>query len=371
MADDIQLRIGMGAEQPDTPPREVIDAITGMRVTHAVDAASGFQLTLAVARQSRVHQLLAEGYFDPPLRVVASVAWLGVTTVLMDGVVMRHDLSVGDTGATTLTLTGDDLTALMDLETKVKPHDGERVEDRVRTICGEYANYGLDVDVRDAPRRDDPDPRRRSPTQRGTDLDYLRGLAADVGYVFFLQPGPEAGRSIAYWGPEYRIGDPQPPLSVDFDSGSNVSELTFGFDGRLKTQYIDGDGQPVAADVSTLRPPLAKRPATPLRKLPLPPARMLDDPEAGMLGGAVTAGSSDTVTASGTLDVRKYGGILHARRLVSVRGAGQAYDGLYFVTSVTHDIAPGRYRQDFRLARDGLGAQQGTVDMGTPVGAAS
>ena len=39
---------------------------------------------------------------------------------------------------------------------------------------------------------------------------------------------------------------------------------------------------------------------------------------------------------------------------MSVRGAGVAYDGFYYVTSVTHKIKRGEYKQDFRLARDGL-----------------
>jgi hypothetical protein len=39
---------------------------------------------------------------------------------------------------------------------------------------------------------------------------------------------------------------------------------------------------------------------------------------------------------------------------VSVRGAGLAYDGLYFVKSVTHDIKRGEYKQSFALGRDGL-----------------
>jgi hypothetical protein len=37
-----------------------------------------------------------------------------------------------------------------------------------------------------------------------------------------------------------------------------------------------------------------------------------------------------------------------------VRGAGLAYDGLYYVRSVTHDIGRGRYLQRFQLGRDAL-----------------
>ena len=37
-----------------------------------------------------------------------------------------------------------------------------------------------------------------------------------------------------------------------------------------------------------------------------------------------------------------------------MRGAGLAYDGAYYVTSVTHKIKRGQYKQSFSLARDGL-----------------
>ena len=46
--------------------------------------------------------------------------------------------------------------------------------------------------------------------------------------------------------------------------------------------------------------------------------------------------------------------MLKARRLVGVRGAGVAFDGLYFVKTVTHKISRGSYTQDFTLVRNGL-----------------
>jgi hypothetical protein len=64
--------------------------------------------------------------------------------------------------------------------------------------------------------------------------------------------------------------------------------------------------------------------------------------------------SADAVSASGKLDVVRYGGILQARGLVGVRGAGLAYDGIYYVKSVTHDIKAGEYMQSFTLTRNGL-----------------
>jgi hypothetical protein len=60
------------------------------------------------------------------------------------------------------------------------------------------------------------------------------------------------------------------------------------------------------------------------------------------------------VSGTGSLDVLRYGRVLKARRLVGVRGAGMAFDGLYFVKKVTHSIKRGSYKQNFTLVRNGL-----------------
>jgi hypothetical protein len=73
-----------------------------------------------------------------------------------------------------------------------------------------------------------------------------------------------------------------------------------------------------------------------------------------LIGLAKAAQWSDAVFGSGTLDVLRYGRVLKARRLVGVRGAGLAFDGLHYVNSVTHKIQRGQYKQDFSLTRNGL-----------------
>ena len=60
------------------------------------------------------------------------------------------------------------------------------------------------------------------------------------------------------------------------------------------------------------------------------------------------------MTAKGTLDVTRYGRTLKPRRLVGLRGVGTAFDGLYFVKSVTHTLKRGEYKQSFTLVRNGL-----------------
>jgi hypothetical protein len=200
-------------------------------------------------------------------------------------------------------------------------------------------------------------------------LAYIRALAAEAGYVFYIDPGPVPGLNVAYWGPEIRIGVPQPALSVNLDAASNVESLSFTFDGQARAQMTLEITEPFTKrsipvpipDIGLLRPPLAARPAVALRQVPVPDTAKLNPVQAALFGLGQTVQASDAISGQGTLDVLRYGHVLQARKLVAVRGAGLAYDGLYFVKSVTHDITRGQYKQNFSLARDGLVSLTGRV----------
>jgi hypothetical protein len=205
-------------------------------------------------------------------------------------------------------------------------------------------------------------PTEQIPAQNGTDLEYVKELADKNGYVFYLQPGPLPGMSQARWGPEIRIGVPQSALTVNAGPASNVDELSFAFDGLGPEQPVFRVQIPQTRialklpvpDVGLLRPPLALRPAPLLKKKVLNDTAKEDAPSvlARVLGKA--GESADAVSGSGQLDVLRYGRVLQPRGLVGVRGAGTTYDGLYFVRSVTHNLQPGAYTQNFTLTREGL-----------------
>jgi hypothetical protein len=92
----------------------------------------------------------------------------------------------------------------------------------------------------------------------------------------------------------------------------------------------------------------------PRRTYPIDGTSKLGPIRAAAVGLAKAASSADAVFGEGSLNVQRYGRILKARQLVGVRGAGMAFDGLYYVKSVKHSIKRGEYKQNFNLARNGL-----------------
>jgi hypothetical protein len=345
-------------------PQPVIDALTSAQVTTTAGQADGFQLSFALSDKSLLSRvLLPAGYFDPGIRVILLVILGGLPVVLVDGIITRQDVVPSNTaGAAKLTITGEDLTVLMGMDVKQVCYPGLPAEGVVTAICAQYALYGIVPAPVPPVLLDIPDPIQQIPVQSGTDLDHLRALAEKAGYVFFIEPGPVPGASIAYWGPEVRVGVPQPALNVNMDAGTNVESVSFAYDGLSRKQFtititdpITGLSIPIPVpNISLLRPPLALRPAVTLKHAPLPDTARLSPVQAALMGLGQGVTDADAVTGQGTLDVLRYGTILQARQLVSVRGAGLSYDGFYYVTSVTHSIKRGEYKQNFQLARDGL-----------------
>ena len=360
----LTMMLLMGSVLADPAPQPVMDALLSAQVTTTAGQADGFQLTFALSDRSLLNLvLLPTGYFDPGIRVILLVILSGLPTVLIDGIITRQDVAPSDTpGASTLTITGEDLSVLMSLQVKQACYPGLPAEGVVAVICAQYALYGIVPAPVPPVLLDIPDPIQQIPTQSGTDLDHLRALAEDAGYVFFIKPGPVPGTSIAYWGPEVRVGVPQPALNINMDAETNVESLSFSYDGLARKQLtitiqdpITGLSIPIPVpNIGILRPPLAARPAVTLKQAPLSDAAKLTPVQAALMGLGQGVADADAVTGQGTLDVLRYGNILQARQLVSVRGAGLSYDGFYYVTSVTHNLKRGEYKQSFKLARDGV-----------------
>lgn len=366
MLKGINLTLLIGPVVPVPVPQVVLDALTSVTVTAAAgEGESGFELQFTLSNQSPLHTifLLAGGAMIPFVRVIIVATMGGMPHVLMDGVMTNTEVAPGsDAGHSVLTVKGKDLTAVMDfIDFSGLPYPAMPFAARVLLILAKYAALGIVPLVIPAIVEDLPIPTESIPRHQGKDLSYVRWLAHRAGYVFYIEPGPAPGINVAYWGPEIKVGVPQPALNINMDAHTNVESLQFRFDKQTKTLPIvmiqeERSKIPIPIpipDITPLNPPLGLIP-------PLPPriewieAAPKNALEAVMRGLTLAARTADAVTGTGALNVLRYGRPLKARGLVGVRGAGPAFDGLYFVSRVTHKLKRGEYKQDFELKRNGL-----------------
>jgi len=370
MISGIQLSLLIGPIVPIPAPRVVIDALDSVTVTTAAGETSGFQMSLAIDSRSQLNTLflIAGGQSStpatPPLRVTMVITMNATPTVLFDGVMTRIEVQPGQSGARgSITVTGEDISRVMDnIDFSGLPYPAMPVPARVALICAKYAMFGLVPVVIPPIFLDVPIPIERIPGHQGTDLQYLRQMASEAGYVFYVEPGPTPGMNVAYFGPEIKVGVPQPALNIDMDAHTNVESMNFSFDptkGVLPIVFIQNQATraPIPIPIpnlNPLQPPLGVLP-TPLSNIRMmKDTAKLDPLRAIGRGVAEAAKSQDSVTASGSLSVLRYGRLLKARQLVGVRGAGLAYNGLYYVKKVTSTLKRGEFRQSFELTRNGL-----------------
>ena len=395
----IHLTLLIGPTIAVPAPVSMVEALTNVSVTHNDRGRSGFQLTFQVGRSGPL-DLIDYGLAQHPLlkpfsRVVIMVTFNVTPQVLMDGVITNVQLAPSnEPGQSTLTVTGEDLSVLMDMQELNFPWPALSDDNVVRLIILKYAQYTIAPMVIPPVFGNPPSPTEQIPVQTTTDFQRILFLAGRQSYVFYIEPGPLPNMSVAYWGPPRRFGLPQKALSFNMGPETNALSFNASYNG-LSTTLVLGSIQdrqtnatlPIITVPMSMRPPLALMPVflnqTNVRTS-LPPATReqaeravpattstdgrMNAPEARTVNGVdypealaraqatVEASMENVVTVSGELDALQYGAILKSRALVGVRGVGFSYDGYYYVQSVSHSISKGEYKQRFTLAREGTGS---------------
>ena len=363
----IQLSLYIGPGVPIPVSREILDALVKVEIREAAGPGvrSGFQMTFEISKDSILNTLLLTiGSVGPIVRCTFVLTISGTPFVAMDGVITEHQVTpVSDTGLASLTVTGEDLTAVMNqIDFTGIPYPAMPREARVALIVAKYALFGMIPLVIPSVFFEVPLPTETIPTHQGTDLTYIEAMANEVGYVFYIDSGPALGLNTAYWGPEIKVGAPQPALNVNMDAHTNVETISFKYDAQkaeLPIIFIQNQATKVPIPipippVNPLAPPLGLVPPIPTKIKMMKNTAQMTPIQALALGLAEAAHSFDVVSADGTLDVLRYGRLLRARQLVGLRGVGSTFNGLYFVQKVTSRFRRGEFKQDFTLTRNGL-----------------
>lgn len=348
---------------PAPAPPDVVDAVQEIEVESSVDEASVFRLRLGTA-QTPIGDwtLLVRDYFRPFLPISIRLSNpLGIPETLINGYVSRQEVSYATSpGESVLEVTGMDATLLMNLHEKVQPWPNMPDSAIAAAIFGQY---GL------TPRLQPTSPQlvetEGTPTQRGTDIRYLRRLARRNGFDCYVQPEPILGVDQGFFQPPSPpVGPPQAVLNVSLGAETNVESFKVRYEMAQPTTAVAAGldtktkaVQPALAPAA-LQVPYGVEGAL-ARMVPPPVVRPADTGlmATGELQPAVQAivdRSSWAVVAEG--EVGTDVGILRPGRLLNIRGAGRVFSGSYFTTRVTHTIGrENGHMQRFEARRNAVG----------------
>jgi phage protein D len=335
----------------------LVPDIVHIEVEEDLEQATAFRLQLAITTRSDGSWT----YVDDPLfrvwrRFALEAGYPGATETLVDGYVTHVELMIGAEGEPYLELSGMDLSAKMDLAEKQLAWPNKKDHQIAQEI---FQSHNLSFEVEDTVATQGE--ALATVLQNETDIRFLRRLAARNGFECHVRGSTGYFRSPNLQEP------PQKTLAIEFGRETNLAEIRIRVDGTPATIAEIRRVDPVAKQVereilhASPRRALGAQPLAELRR-GLPDGQRLLRRElaaspAEMRGRLRQAyeGASRFVTAEGEIDGRVYRAVLRARRLVTIKGIGETYSGLYYVTRVRHSFTVEGYAQQFEAYRNGLG----------------
>ncbi|MFE5689584.1 phage late control D family protein [Streptomyces sp. NPDC056512] len=290
-------------------------------------------------------------------RVVVTAGLEDDTTQLISGYITHLRPDFGNRlDRCRLEIWGMDASVLMDRADRLKDWPNKKDSDIAAEV---FATYGLTPEVTDTEVVHDE--LVSTIIQRETDIQLLKRLALRNGFECFVDGDRGCFR------PPPLEGGTQPVLAVHFGDGTNVSRLRLEANALTPMEVVMTQLDHVSGEMVEARAESGRRPA-----LGAEPASSLKAPrdEAGLLcvTRAVTTGAAEMsalcqglhdrgawfVTAEGDVAANEYGAVLVPRATVLVKGAGEAYSGVYYVSHVTHRFTADGYTQSFRAKRNAL-----------------
>ncbi|HZF20330.1 MAG TPA: hypothetical protein VE008_11560 [Burkholderiales bacterium] len=261
-----------------------------------------------------------------------------------------------DPACCALEVWGLDHSVLMDREQKLKDWSGKKDSDIAHAILVDDHKFNAVIENTEIVHEEEVS----TILQRETDMHFLRRLALRNGYECYVE-----GKT-AFFRPPQIDASPQPLLAAHFGDETTLvcfkAEVNALAPAKVAMSQIDRVNKEVLdASVESSR-------ETALGQAD--PQSLLGT---GVAAGQVYVGAQATgatemtalcqalfhrgqwlVTAHGTVAANLYGHVLKPRRPVTIKGVGETYSGVYYVTHVTHVFAPDGYAQNFSAKRNAL-----------------
>jgi hypothetical protein len=192
-------------------------------------------------------------------------------------------------------------------------------------------------------------------------MQFLRRLALRNGFECFV----EGGRG--YFRPPQVDASPQPVLAVHFGNETNVGAFSIEVNAlapanvaMFQVDRLDKEILQARVQASG-QTALGKVDAADLLTSGVSPGQVYVGmsaatgiPEMAGLCQGLYDQAVWFVTGEGEIAGNHYGHVLRPRGTVTIKGVGETYSGVYYVTHVAHTFTPDGYTQYFRVKRNAL-----------------
>lgn len=276
---------------------------------------------------------------------------------LMSGYItqIRPDFSANPEDAT-IEIWGMDASVMLDRVEILKDWPNKKDSDIATQI---FQSYGLTPDVDDTALVHDE--AISTIIQRETDMQFLKRLALRNGYEVYVQ-----GSTGYFKSPAVDV-EAQPVLAVHFGNETTMTNFSLTVDATAPTNVsmyqidrLNKEVHEVNVESSTLTA-MGSTHASGLLRLGMDPGQVY-------VGMNSTSGNAEMtalcqgiyekaewfVSAEGEIPANDYEHVLLPRKPVTIKGIGETYSGLYYVTHVTHVFTSGGYTQYMKAKRNGL-----------------
>jgi phage protein D len=342
-----------GAEASDLYPR-----LISLEVEHDIELASMFRMQFSLLLdQGGSWGILDDERLRIWKQVTIRAGFAEADEALMSGYITHVSPQFdGDPSRCVLEVWGMDASVLMDREDKLKDWPNKKDSDIASEI---FAAYGLVPDVEDTEVIHDE--ALSTIIQRETDMQFLKRLALRNGFECYVDG------DTAYFKKPLLDDPPQPVLSVHFGNKTTVNRFSLTVNAQSPANVamfqIDRatkevlEAEATASEQTTMGAYDAASHLGP----GMNPAQIFVSRTAATGTPEMTALCRELyhqgewfVEGEGEIEANQYGHILKSRKTVTIRGIGETYSGVYYVSHVTHIFTDDGYRQFFQVKRNAL-----------------
>jgi hypothetical protein len=347
-------------------PEAFYDAIQQLEVQECSDRPGALLLRLPVNRTSAGDlQFVGDGTFEPYTPITFMVTPAGkAAQCIFDGYVLSWQLHLDRSSSTsTIDLWAQDASFLMNVEDTILEWSGLTDGEVANAI---FSSYGFTPAAANT-ENDSPahTPDGHTLLQRGTDLQFLRGLARRGGKLCRVACTETPGERTGYFVQPAVGEQPAATISLIDPDAWTVDNLQFDWDALRPTEVLasqvnlaeaSAEGTNVTATSSGLSPLDARDYPTYVgQSSSLLLSAPVDVSELEQRSAAVLAETGFFTRCTGEADADRLGAILRVGDVVTIEGAGSIHSGNWLVWEVRHRFSLDSFKMAFTLIRNAMG----------------